>query len=89
MPDLSTCGALADYEPQEGDVVVFPDAPMAVNRTMRYVITGTGRRISFRPEDESRSRVGSYLYTVDELRAIGMRKADPDPVPDPAPGPVN
>jgi len=66
-----------DYMPQVGDVVTFPKAHMEINRTMRYEITSVGRMIACRPEDDDHNGLGPYLNTLDELREIGITKAEP------------
>lgn len=68
----------AEYVPQEGDVIVFPDAAMAISRTMRYVVKGVGATgVTFEHEE---GRGGRFTYPVGKLRSIGMRKAGQPPV---------
>lgn len=61
-----------DYKPQEGDRVVFPDAPADWNRHTAYEVAAiTPARIVFTYPDG-----GGYSLTWDEARAFGMRKAE-------------
>jgi hypothetical protein len=63
-----------EYVPQIGDVIVFPDALMAVNRTMRYIVTGADDVTVMFEHEEGRG--GRFAYPVGKLRAIGMRRAE-------------